>query len=63
MGFEDERYKFYVLDPLRDQASDEVWEQFIRGEYDLNWYDKDSFEILDGNELVGSMNSGVWSER
>lgn len=60
---EEERYEFYVLDPLREQASAEVWEGFIRGEYELHWQGDDSFELTKGKkEYIGSMNSGRWSE-
>jgi len=59
----DERYRFYVLDPLSNQASEEVWQGFIEGDFDLNWFDQDSFEIFNGKELVGTMDSGVWNER
>lgn len=59
---EDERYEVFVLEPLRSQATPEVWEGYVRGDFELNWFDKRSFEILDGEELIGFMSEGVWSE-
>lgn len=59
---EDERYRFRVLDPLREAVSAEIWDEFARGELELNWYDLDSFELLRGKEVVGEMSGGVWNE-
>lgn len=58
----EEKYHRDVLDPLRAQASPEVWEGFITDKYDLNWYEPKSFEVLENRDVIGVMNEGSWVE-